>query len=454
MKNETTPHHGIKIGISNVLLYMGFAIPLNYSSYIMTDISHIDVTHASLVISLGNIIGTILVFIIGIAMDHTRSRFGQYRPYLSIVTLLSCAGGIALTFTFDHASIAFYVALVGFVFYLLGPTLQNATKTGIYTKMAGDDNAARNVFSSNSWTGYYIGSVLAAVSILPMVEFFGISSEAAGWRWTQLIYCIAALLGMMMIMKISRPYDRFDTYDSDKINAAYIISLVKSILTNRLAIAIVLADLCRCAGGMYLMLIVSYQTKYVFGSINYMTIAMSGMSVASVFGAWICPKLVRYIGGRKKAFVMVSVVLTFLYILLAFSPTSYTPYGFLTVYIISYFFSACGDTLVILIYADAGEYWLYKKGEDHRGFAISCQTIMLTAGTAIAGYILGKVLPACGYVTGEVMEGTQAIMMTQCVGLIPAMGYLLCTAAILLYNVSDMEMEKIIHINLEKINQK
>lgn len=442
--------NGLKIVLIDTLLILGFTIPYNYSSYLLTDVARISVTASSSILAIVNVVGIFVTFIMGGMINNTRTKFGQFRPWIIGIVIAAVTGTLLMMLRVE-GSVGIALAFVGYLAYTIGILMHGTCKYGIYNNLAGEDSEAKTLYSSRSWTGFNGGSMIAGFIILPMVSFFSGDSETSGWLITQLILAACSLLGVFMICKMGKSVDQPKLTVAENINddKASIAEMVKAVVMNRSALTVCIYDTFRYIGGMYLIFIVTYQTAYVYGDMLYMSIAITGMAVACIIGTILCPYLTALFGGRKGYCRNSSIIMAAILAFMAFSPTSDNPYGFLSAYLIYYLFSAGADANAVMMYADAGEVWIKKTGKDTRAFLIAVQNVFITLGTSVASVILGVVLTAVGYETDVMLVGESAELMTKLVGGVPAVGYILAAIALLFHNISDKEIAEITKENVE-----
>lgn len=429
---------------------IGLNIPYNYGSYILTDVAQVGVKAASGILTAANIIGLVAVLIISALMNNTRTRFGQFRPWLAGLVIFPAFGCVLFMLQVSNPAIALVSACIGYFLYIVSVTLSGAAKYNLYNSMAGDNSDARTLFSSRSWTGFNLGTLIGIICVEPLVYRIGATNEALGWIVTQLIFAVVATIGAFILLKISKEADMANlTIGTEAKEKTPVKEQIGSIIKNQPSIMVILMDFCRYIGGMLLILMVSYQTIYVYGDMKYMTYAVIAMCVGCIIGTILCPWVTSLLGGRKKCCRVYCFIMTILLVFMAFSPTSDTAWGFIVVYTIVYVFSAGTDALAIQLYGDAGEHYLRKTGQDARAFLIAIQNVPITAGTAVAGILVGVVLTQVGYETDVMITGDAATLLLRWITLTPAVSYALAGICLIIHNLSDKQVEEDMKANAE-----
>jgi len=183
---------------------------------------------------------------------------------------------------------------------------------------------------------------------------------------------------------------------------------------------------------------------------NIMTIVFTSYAFCAFLGSTVAPYICKWIGGRKKLAILMSALsgLSCLGICL-FGQSKWGFIGFVCLY---FFLSSMIDSIDVIMYIDAGEYWLNKTGKDTRAFNMSVFNLAAKLSITISGILLGVVLSAIHYVPGQALTPETATTLTWVTGGSVGLGYFLPTFIMLAYKISDEDAERYIKENSEKYN--
>lgn len=441
----------IIIALANV--FTGFATPLtnSYTSYSWTDLNGLD---PALYASCMSVMGVLLVGVMcvsGIVIQKTRTRWGQTRPWLIFLPPLFMAGGV-LTFTGWGSSTTekLVVLCTAYILAYGANDLITAARTTLYGLMAQDNYEARTMYVSYHWLGTNIGMLIAGGAALFLVELFGHGNKQKGFVITELILTVLVLIGYGILVVIGKKYDRPNakTVQEDAKDTLKIKDMLRCIFTNRCVLCCLFSDIFRFTGYYVLMGISVYQCTYVLDDMSAMGLVLTISGLTCVLGNYLAPYFVKKIGGRKKN-VQVFGGLTGLFgLLIVFFGK--TVAGFVTCLSVSFFFMSFIDSVDYAMYMDAGEYQLYKTGEDVKPFFISMYGIAVKISSALSAVFIGLILKGISYQAGMTLSGAGRTQLNICTALTMGIGYCVPILIMKFHPVSDVEIERISKENMEK----
>ena len=449
-KKQSMTKMGIMILMTNFLLHFCLVMNQNYGSYAYTDLAKISPAMMSTCMFIVNTIALVISLFSGALLSATRSRFGKFRPWILGANAVIMLGGYMLFF---HGSSSMLVnAIVISIGYLLGNSMMDfvgAAKPALNGNIAGSDSQARDVLMSRQWIGGNAATVVSGMIVVPMVQYFGRGNETAGFLTVQTIFTVMVMAGAFWMFKATAPFDPDNRNEArTKGERVNLLEMVKAVVTNRLALTVVISDIVRFTGFYILFSMMVYQCTAVIGDMMAMTYVLSSSSLFAILGNIIAPMVSGKLGGRKKTVAIFGLLTG-----LSFASIGIfgkTTWGFTISCSLAFFFMSFIDTLDAMLYMDAGEYWLNKTGKDTRPYLLSMYNVAVKASLALSSLVLGIVLTAIHYEAGIVLEGSAASTLTWATGLGPGLGYLLPVAIMLLHNVSDEKMKEIIAENAEK----
>jgi len=449
-KNKHLTKMGIMVMMTSFMTGFCLTMNQNYGSYAYTDLAKIPAGMMATCMTIVNTIALIISLVSGALLSATRTRFGKFRPWIIGAHIAIMAGGFLLFF---HASSSPLVnAIVISIGYMTANSMMDfvgAAKTALWGNVAGADSSARDYLMSRQWIGGNACMVVSGLIVVPLVQFFGKTNETVGFLVVQGIFTAMVLAGAFWMFTATAPYDTDNRNEAqEKGERVSLWEMVKAVVTNRLALAVVVSDIVRFTGYYVLFSMMVYQCTAVIGDMMAMTNVLSTSAIFAILGNLVAPMLCDKLGGRKRTIAVFGLLTG-----LSFASIGIfgkTTWGFTISTSLAFFFMSFIDTLDNMLYMDAGEYWLYKTGKDTRPYLLSMYNVAVKAAMAISSAVIGIILVAINYEAGVVLEGAAASTLTWATGLGPGLGYLLPVAIMLLHNVSDKEMARIIAANAEK----
>lgn len=441
---------GIMVLMTNFLTGFCLTMNQNYGAYAYTDLARITPAMMATCMTVVNTIALIISLVSGALLTSTRSRFGKFRPWILGANAVIMLGGYMLFFNAsDNMMVKAIVISIG---YLLGNSMMDfvgAAKPALNSNIAGADSQARDVLMSRQWIGANACAVVSGLVVVPLVQFFGKTDERTGFLVVQTIFTIMVMIGSIWMFKSTAPYDPDNRSEAKQQGErTSLLEMVRAVVTNRLALTVVISDIVRFTGFYVLFSMMVYQCTAVIGDMMAMTYVLSTSAIFAILGNIIAPLVSSRMGGRKKT-VSIFGLLTGL----SFASIGIfgkTTWGFTISCSLAYFFMSFIDTLDTMLYMDAGEYWLHKTGKDTRPYLLSMYNVAVKAAMALSSVALGLILTAINYQPGVILKGAAASTLTWATGLGPGLGYLLPVVIMMLHNVSDKEMKAIIAANAEK----
>ena len=133
--------------------------------------------------------------IVGIVADRTNSRWGKFRPYLLYLAIPFAIIGVLTFITPDWSTTS--KLIYAYITYSLMMMVYSAINVP-YASLLGvmsPDPKERNTLSTYRMTFAYIGSFVALLLFMPMVNYFSIGkSEQHGWTMAVVIIAVMCAL--------------------------------------------------------------------------------------------------------------------------------------------------------------------------------------------------------------------------------------------------------------------
>ena len=205
MEDKTIISRDIRKTANKVLLIEGLVIlltvvPSNYMSYILTDVVGISVVKVSSMMSIGAIVATISIFVLGAMANFTNTKWGQFRPWLVALTISAIVAAFLITVNFGHSGVALVMVVIGVILFNIANTMMGMARTGCFMKMSKGNSAARNLFGARDWAGVCFGGVVGGFAILPLVKLLTVGeSLSSGWILLQVLFSACGIAGILWL---------------------------------------------------------------------------------------------------------------------------------------------------------------------------------------------------------------------------------------------------------------
>lgn len=360
--------------------------------------------------------------VMGMLVDNTRSRFGRFRPWILVGTLLNAVVLYLLYANVDLSADSYKIYIA--VFYILWGmtyTVMDIPYWSMVPALTSDRNereqisAIPRLFASFAWL--LIGSFGLAT-----VEYLGRGDQALGFSYFALAVAAAFVVTIVIMVTNTREYvtppEQLKTTSR---------RMIKVLVKNDQVLVIL---------GIALLFNISFQLSNAFALYYFKYVAgrealystYAAVAGISQMGALACfPRVVRAIG-RSRAYALACLlpVVGFLALLAAgyVAPQSVLCVGAASAVVnVGIGFMLVLITVMLADVVDYGEYKLESRNES---VIFSTQTFVVKFAGALSGFISGIGLTVIGYVP-NVTQSPSAIMGMRIIMIaLPAALSLLC----------------------------
>nr|WP_232345242.1 glycoside-pentoside-hexuronide (GPH):cation symporter [Paenactinomyces guangxiensis] len=329
----------------------------------------------------------------GILIDHTKSKYGQSRPYF---LWLCVPFGVFMVLTFTTPNFGTTGKIIyAAVTYILAGILYTGISTPITSILSNMTNRSeeRVVLNSFRMVGGNVGFFIATTFTLPLVSLLGGGNDQKGFSLTVLLFAIVAV-----IMFIIAFLDLHEVSTTKRQS----IPLRKSFVAmkrNWPWFLIALANLCYWIGLNIRSSTVVYYLQYNLNSKNLVPL-INGLTSIQLISMVLIPFIVKKFS--KNSVMILGFILAALgqlVILLA--------NGQLTLIITGWIIGALGSgfacSMPFAMLSDAVDYGEWKNGVRASGFLTAVgSAFCLKAGSGIGGLLPAWVMGAFGYEAGKI----------------------------------------------------
>lgn len=404
--------------------------------------------------------------VVGAVADRTSSRWGRFRPYLLFLAVPFGVIGILtfLTPPFGQTGKIVYA----FITYALMMMVYSAINVP-YASLLGvmsPDPADRNTLATYRMTFAYLGSFLALLLFMPLVNAFGggdsggpmlgwLTAPQAGWLMAAgviAVVCVLLFLGCFALTKERvRPVRQGKT--SLKTD-------LRDLLHNRpwwilLGAGVVSLVFNSIRDGATVYYFKYYVDETAVGSISFLGLpfVLSGLylavgQAANILGVILAAPVSNRIGKRRTFMAAMAVASVLSVAFFWLGKDQLVP-----VFILQALISVCAGSIFPLLwsmYADCADYSELQTGNRATGLIFSSSSMSQKFGWAFGTAITGWMLAQFGFQANAVQSAETLQGIRMFLSLLPAAGAFLSLVFIYFYPLSEQKMRRIIHELEEK----
>lgn len=404
--------------------------------------------------------------VVGAVADRTSSRWGRFRPYLLFLAVPFGVIGILtfLTPPFGQTGKIVYA----FITYALMMMVYSAINVP-YASLLGvmsPDPADRNTLATYRMTFAYLGSFLALLLFMPLVNAFGggnsggpmlgwLTAPQAGWLMAAgviAVVCVLLFLGCFALTKERvRPVRQGKT--SLKTD-------LRDLLHNRpwwillgAGVASLVFNSIRDGATVYYFKY--YVDETAVGSISFLGLpfVLSGLylavgQAANILGVILAAPVSNRIGKRRTFMTAMAVASVLSIAFFWLGKDQLVP-----IFILQALISVCAGSIFPLLwsmYADCADYSELQTGNRATGLIFSSSSMSQKFGWAFGTAITGWMLAQFGFQANAVQSAETLQGIRMFLSLLPAAGAFLSLVFIYFYPLSEQKMRQITHELEEK----
>ncbi|MFR8973252.1 melibiose:sodium transporter MelB [Romboutsia timonensis] len=344
--------------------------------------------------------------IMGMIVDNTRSRFGKFRPWIFIGTILN---SVVLFLLFrkpdlEGTSLYLYYSVM-YILWGMTYTIMDIPYWSMITTLATTKedrekiSVVPRIFAS-------LGGLTVTTFGIALVNKLGNGNQIKGFEYFALgiviIFIISTIVTCINVKEKTQVQ-----VNNEKVNIKQAFNILKQNDQLLVFIGIVLAYnlAMQLAGGAAI-----YYFKYVAGKESLFSL-YSFFKVAEIGGLMLFPVVTRKIG-RQQVFRMATILPMFGLITLFISGLI-APQSILFISVSAVLLNLgsgflLGSTTVML--ADIVDYGEYKLGSRNESIIFSAQTLLVKLASALSGWLIGVGLSLIGYVAGAAVQSNITII--------------------------------------------
>ena len=344
--------------------------------------------------------------IMGMIVDNTRSRFGKFRPWIFIGTILN---SVVLFLLFrkpdlEGTSLYLYYSVMyilwGMTYTIMDIPYWSMIPTLATTKEDREKiSVVPRIFAS-------LGGLTVTTFGIALVNKLGNGNQIKGFEYFALgiviIFIISTIVTCINVKEKTQVQ-----VNNEKVNIKQAFNILKQNDQLLVFIGIVLAYnlAMQLAGGAAI-----YYFKYVAGKESLFSL-YSFFKVAEIGGLMLFPVVTRKIV-RQQVF-RVATILPMFGLITLFISGLIAPQSILFISVSAVLLNLgsgflLGSTTVML--ADIVDYGEYKLGSRNESIIFSAQTLLVKLASALSGWLIGVGLSLIGYVAGAAVQSNITII--------------------------------------------
>lgn len=384
----------------------------SYIMYFYTDVFGISVAAAGMILLVARFVDALDAPIWGIVIDHTRTRWGQSRPYW---LWLSVPFGVAVFLTFLVPDISTSAKTIyALVTYILAGVIYTGISASMSSALPNLTYDSDERVTLNSWrsNGGMIGYLITASLTLPLVSFFGNGDDKLGFSVTVGIFAVVAILLLLFAFTGTKEIGTAEKAKSISIRESF-----RAIKGNWPWIILVIAFIFYWLGNTARASTVIYYSEYNLGHKNWASI-LNGLVVVQMVSITLLPFIVkRFIKSHTQIIGFSLAAIGQVIIGFAGSDLSMIIIG----WIVSSLGTGIAVTLPFAMLSDTVDYGQWKNGIRASGFLTAVGiSFCIKLGSGLGSFIPSVILDAAGYEANVTQTAQSLAAIKFCFTWLPA----------------------------------
>ena len=396
-----------------------YAIVATFFMFYLTDICKVSPVFVGNLFLAARLFDAVNDPVMGLVVDNTRTRWGRFRPWILLGTILNA---IVLVFLFLNPGLSGsrQLTYIAVTYFLWGVTytLMDIPYWSMIPALTDDEkerdtiSVIPRIFASVAW-------MLVGYFGLPLVKAFGGGDQAAGF--TRLSGVIAGIFCLCSLITFFFVKDRAGAAPERK-NTTSVKEMVRILARNDQVIVVLILSLLFNLSFQLSNGFAVFYFKYAVGIPEMVSVYLLAAGIAQLGGLFGYPFFAAQ-AGRKTVFAVSALfpVAGFAVLLLGVFPSNASLlWGavFLTGGIINFGIGLSLGILTVML-ADVVDYGEFKLGTRNESILFSTQTFVVKLAGALSGFLTGAGLSLVGFVADAVQTPAAAAGIRGIMGGIP-----------------------------------
>jgi len=400
--------------------------------------------------------------VVGVIADRTQTRWGRFRPYLLYLAVPFALVGIATFFTPNLGGTGKLVyAYITYSLMIMVYSAINVPYASLLGVMS-PDVKDRNALSTYRMTFAYIGSFLALLLFMPMVNAFsGHSTDIVPQQhgWLMAVVVIAILCALLFFGCFALTCERVQPIKQEKTSLK---TDIKDLLHNKpwwillgAGISALVFNSIRDGATVYYFKYFVNEGSHTGITLFGIPFVLSGLYLAvgqasNILGVILAAPVSNRIG-KKKTYLGAMAIATVLSVIFYWFDAS----QLVLIFVFQFFISICAGSIFPLLwsmYADCADYSELTTGNRATGLIFSSSSMSQKFGWAIGTAVTGWLLAFFGFEANAAQSAETIHGIRMFLSFLPAVGTVLSVIFIAFYPLSETKMYEITSALNEKRN--
>ena len=394
-KSECKPTHRLAFIYGYGLGEFGFTFFLFFVAYylmvFMTDVMGLPTALAAVIYTGVQWIEIVTMLGTGIYMDRKQTKYGKFRPWLVIGSLIQLVGMVIFYMVFDVGiTLKAIIFTIGYLIAYWGVNLVWVAYRAMLGPLSRNPQDTVMLNSAAAQMGSMAGFCFSAICT-GLLE--GFAAAKTGYMVSAVIYGLINLICMLVVSKITKPFDHAGIYLTDKVPQALRLQDIKMVFSRPMKIYS-LAVILRESSTVVLSTLLVYFFSYTMGNTGLMSVYLMAVNVAGLFAHFLARRMVN-IFGKKLMFITGSMLSCLCIFLMQFTVGSEC--AFLLLVCVKAFFDILSGAFIPAFFAEIADYNEYTLGVSARGFTTAVSGITIRVAQIVGGAIASFGLVFIGY---------------------------------------------------------
>ncbi len=391
--------------------------------------------------------------IVGVVADRTHSRWGKFRPYLLWLAVPFGIIGILTFVTPDWSPTG--KLIYAYVTYSLMMMIYSAINVP-YASLLGvmsPNPKERNTLSTYRMTFAYIGSFIALLLFMPLVNFFSgnskeLTDQQTGWTMAVVviaILCIVLFFGCFAWTK-ERVRPIKETQNPLKEDLKDLFKNKPWWILLGAGVAALVFNSIRDGATVYYFKYFVVEEDYATVSFFGMSFVLSGLylalgQAANIIGVIAAAPVSNRIG-KRNTYMWAMIIATVLSVIFYWFDKD----DLIWMFVFQALISVCAGSIFPLLwsmYADCADYSELKTGNRATGLIFSSSSMSQKFGWAIGTAVTGWLLGFFGFQANAVQSEEAISGIKMFLSFLPAIGTILSVVFISMYPLTENKMKDI-----------
>jgi len=424
-------------GLGDLASNLLFQMTVIYLLFFYTDVLGITPMAAGVIFLVARIWDAFNDPIMGLLVDHTKSKHGKARVYLLYGSLPLGIMTVLMFFVpnFDSTGKLIYATITYIIWGMLY-TLVNIPYSSL-TSILTDDPIERTSLSSIRMIFMLVGVIIVSVVTEPMISAF--SEAKTGYLMVAIVFSVLAFIFFQLCF-LSTSEAKKHQHNSE--HSYKVKDILPILLKNDQLMIVTIASLLGAMAVFIRETAAIYYVTYNLGNAELLPLFLGVVVISMVAGNLVIPMATKRFD-KKGTYLIGSAIALIGSIIFGFVPYDNIPLVLLVAAVSSFGISAL-STLGWSMIPDTVEYGEWKSGVRSEGIVYAVFSFSQKLATALAGVFVAIILEVTKYAPQASVQSTKTLNgILSTLTIIPVVFIILSVIAIWFYKIDRKTFEQI-----------